>query len=186
MIILYLFQYRNSEPKCTSNFIDLFFKIDNFNLYYKMTLYHGSQHDFEIAEPRPSTRWRGGVQIYKQTGVHATNILRIALSYCFRAPSEYIKGISLYNDTGRMLLVGQTLDDAITRCTRFPCWIYEFEPDQFKKYDGLGTLEIVSVTSVRPVTRRQFNTWQELSETMRAAELQIEFVTTEDWQKKKK
>ena len=143
--------------------------------HYKMYVYHGSSHDFDIAKPSDTSRWdrtSSGklVRVYKGISLHATPYKWIGLSYIAdkkisfthnRKTYRFGKGVDVktknegfYNKEVE-ILGKKSLEYSLEKLYGEGGYLYTFDAKHFKHIKGLGENEVMSLEEQKPL-KKQF------------------------------
>jgi hypothetical protein len=120
-------------------------------------VYHGSPLKcFEIVEPRRNIRSKESAGrneiIFDDLSFHATPHRWIALTYTYRAIDGYSMGVSLYENTQEVAIIGpDSLEKSLVALYGEGGYLYIFDGSSFFHTSGLGSLEVITQDKIKPV-----------------------------------
>lgn len=126
-----------------------------------MSVYHGSEHHFEIAKPSWTRRVNINREVvYKGVSLHATPHKWIGLAYTAKKGAGYIHkgkklrfnmGVSLHTNNMIVHISGKkSLEYSLDKLYGDGGYLYTFDANKFKHVKDLGELEVLSYNQEVP------------------------------------
>lgn len=124
-------------------------------------VYHGSHELFETVIPRRQQRTMRGKLIFDEISFHATPYKWLALSYTSNGEVthelngkkiKYMAGVSLYKHKLEIGILGfESLENSLKKLYGGGGYVYVFDKNQFHYQEGLGSLEVITKESIKPI-----------------------------------
>lgn len=148
---------------------------------HRGVVFHGSAtHCIETVEPRRNLRIQNvdgkEVVIFNQLSFHSTKHQWIALAYTYTTIQGYGMGVDLYgNPDDKVIAVygPESLEETLRRMYGAGGFLYVFCAGHFFHTEGLGDLELITQSPIRPLSVRHI---QDPVGAMKAEGVTFEFV----------